>query len=385
MKNLRMIAVLMLVVAAVLVSCGPTYYIPYPFPGTGEKEDGTELDMSWQTEATGTSESDPYVLATVGDVRGLAAMVEAGQDFDGSYFALEPNAEYDFSSIPDFQIGSGDRKNLDNSNVFRGVFDGNGATISGLNLSAEGNASDDNRPFGFIAIAEDATVKNLKFENCVVNADTSSVGLAVGYAENCNIENITVENCKVTGAEGVGAIAGRLIISKPGKYFVRNNTNVNASVVTDSTYHAGGIIGYVSITVGMDDAEMPNTTVVFDNNSVTLNAASEISCSAESGIATAAAISGSVGGYDRVSDPGRVPFEFTNNTITLNDTAQIKATGNAKTYRGLLYAYSTVDGIPDITVDADDNNKLIIESAEPVTIISNVTPAEGEIANFLTE
>lgn len=385
MGKLKKLCILMVVVSLILVSCGPTYYIPYPFPGYGDKEDAIKPDTSWQTEASGSSETDPFVLSTVGDVRGLAAMVESGHDYEGQYFTLAANEEYDFSDIPNFQIGLGDRKDMEGSNVFRGVFDGNGATISGLNISAGGDGSEDNTPYGFIAVAENATIKNLNFENCTINADSSSTGLAVGYAENCNIENITAENCTITGAEGTGAIAGRLYITEGGEYYIRNNTNINSSVITNGTYHAGGIIGYVNININIKDPAISNTTVKFDNNTVILSSGKEISCIADKGIATAGAIAGSIGGWDGNTTPGRVPFEFTDNTITLDSLNQIKANGPSTNYRGLLYSYSTVDGIPDVDVNADDNNTFTTMGDETVIIVSNITPEDGQIANFISE
>ena len=102
MGKLKKLCILMVVVSLILVSCGPTYYIPYPFPGYGDKEDAIKPDTSWQTEASGSSETDPFVLSTVGDVRGLAAMVESGHDYEGQYFTLAANEEYDFSDIPNF-------------------------------------------------------------------------------------------------------------------------------------------------------------------------------------------------------------------------------------------------------------------------------------------
>lgn len=370
MKNLRMIAALILVIAAVLVSCGPTYYIPYPFPGTesGEKGDETELDMSWQTEATGTSESDPYVLATVGDVRGLAAMVEAGQDFDGSYFALEPNAEYDFSSIPNFQIGSGDRKDMAGSNVFRGVFDGKGATISGLNIAGGGTGVEDNTPYGFIAVAEGGTIKNLKFEDCVVTSNSSATGIVIGYAENTNIENITVSNSKVSGVEGTGAVAGRLYIGDSNTYKVSDNTVTNVIVESNGSYHAAGVVGYV---------QAYNGPVVVSDNTVSLGEGYYISSSGD-GLAVSGAVVGSI------MSGINCTVSFSDNTVNIVSDDQIKTESSVDNTRtGYMGVYDTSGATVRVTIEAADNNIVNFADGNSYVIVDgkDVTASDGQIVN----
>ena len=79
--------------------------------------------------------------------------------------------------------------------VFEGVFDGKGHTIKNLNLVY----TEPSYFIGFFGTAENATIKNVTFENVYVNVasdDTNSGGhiaAVAGYADNTLFENITVK------------------------------------------------------------------------------------------------------------------------------------------------------------------------------------------------
>lgn len=81
------------------------------------------------------------------------------------------------------------------SRVFKGVFDGNGYTISNINIGGFGGY------FGIIPYAEDATIKNLRIQQNVefdfgdeIFQDVYA-GIIVGYGK-----NVTIKNCELDGS-----------------------------------------------------------------------------------------------------------------------------------------------------------------------------------------
>ena len=130
-----------------------------------------------------------------------------------------------------------------------GMFDGQGYTVSGVNVSAKGNV-------GFFAnVKAGAIVKNLTIEGTINAVKPSSVakscvgfaGLVSGTVWNCvNKANITLaEDICWTGL--VGGIAGN-VISGGTVYECTNKggiTTLGAAGESKETWHIGGIVGYI--------------------------------------------------------------------------------------------------------------------------------------------
>ena len=120
---------------------------------------------------------------------------------------------------------------------FTGVFDGNGHTISGLNIVY--NEDNEDYAAGFFGVIDGAVIKDVIFADSVVTGNKSStVGTAVGLAVgNSRIENVKViGNSSVSGAEG-GGIVGRMILEGT------ITGCVNEADVTTTAGGAGGIVG----------------------------------------------------------------------------------------------------------------------------------------------
>ena len=169
-------------------------------------------------------------------------------------------------------------------NPYTGTFDGNGYTIKNLTL-VESEAKEGKAYIGFFGYAEDATIKNVTFENVYINIpcldidhSQGHIGAVAGSLEGTStIENVTVKgditvyatqtangasrvavvaggnsfgnvtmkNVHVVANEGssliannnTGALAGQL----QGKmYFENCSSNIN---VTVNKFFAGGLIG----------------------------------------------------------------------------------------------------------------------------------------------
>ena len=346
---------------------------------TASTGEGTSsaVEEPWYSE-----DKTEFILDSVEDIISFGNIVSTGlDDFEGDTVELRAGT-YDLSSYPDFMIGNGDRKVLDSSNAFKGEFEGNGSIISGLDIDADGQGVDDNTPYGFFSIALNAAIRNLSFENCIVDSNTSSTGIAVGYAKNTDFENIKVRSSAVIGAEGSGGIAGRLIIDDSSKEFRITGCIVeNTSVYAESSYHAGGLIGYLS-----DDEKTGVKVEIKQNQIVMTDPQIEISSTSPSTTSSSGFLMGSTRQWK-----GTV-FDFSENTIVIADLDQIisEATGGNLIYKGYLNGHNFVWTGSEtiyITVKPDQNNTVRIGDEAPLVIVGGApgdySVEDGQVDNLI--
>ena len=174
---------------------------------------------------SGDSNNDPYIIRTRAEFNRLPRRVNDGYDYIGKYFKLEADITYDKNTVNNFTpIG------IAESRSFGGNFDGNGHTISGLNISL-GN-SDNVGLFGYNTTG--VTIKNLTLTNSTISGN-KYVGGIVGWGSQTTIENCLVTNSvTVSGTEShVGGIAG---------IYATIRGCVSAANVSGTQY-VGGIVG----------------------------------------------------------------------------------------------------------------------------------------------
>lgn len=150
--------------------------------------DGSGPDVE---EGAGTAE-DPYLIRNVYQLSQVSSHLDA-------HFKLV--ADIDLTGIGWNAIG-GILK------PFAGSFDGNGYSITGINIVAKGQFS------GLFGAAIGATIKNVWLKNCTVTQTATGsgddVGLLVGYAESTVIENCAVQGTLDGGAKNnMGGLVGR--------------------------------------------------------------------------------------------------------------------------------------------------------------------------------
>ena len=227
------------------------------------------------------STSDTYVLEirTFEELCNFRDKVNAGTTYEG--MTVELMADIDISSRAWTPIGVAYRKEIKaNSPVFRGTFDGNNKTISGLTNTGfeitslykryKGNNSTTPNDygeyvFGFFGSIVNATIKNLNMAkvNIDMACDTEnkalgdSVGAIAGFAggDSCTITNCHVLSGKINGFDATAGIIGRVHTdNKYGSGTVYNGTDApkttmlisgcsNAATITSSR-RAAGIVGY---------------------------------------------------------------------------------------------------------------------------------------------
>lgn len=127
---------------------------------------------------------------------------------------------------------------------YRGTFDGNGYTLSNLNIT-----SNDNQ-VGLIGnLTNGGTIKNLQLKNCTVSATSTTsgsenaglaAGILVGNLSNGTIDNVSIINSSISG-QVVGLIVGNISNGHIYNSFASGTATSSVSRVATAT--AGGIAG----------------------------------------------------------------------------------------------------------------------------------------------
>ena len=167
-------------------------------------------------------ESDPYILSTERDFKEAASLLNGGY-----YFKLGNNI--DPSTYTHFyQLGT-------TSNYFNGHLDGNGKTISNMEINT-------GQYGGFIGYLNGGSVSSLNINDSIVVSryhDDGRTGLLIGIATSGTISNLNdFEDNTVSGKYYTGGIVGYL-----GNGITVGEFNVYNITVTGTNY-VGGVVGY---------------------------------------------------------------------------------------------------------------------------------------------
>lgn len=140
------------------------------------------------------AEDNDAVNLTISTPDEFVSTFKASTTYNNQNVNITLTADLDFSETDLSSI-------YQTKNTFCGTFDGNGWTISNINLSSEFLY------YGLIPYAKDATIKNLsvtgdvKFTFKEDNIQEIFAGIIVGYGENTVIENCELNNVKVITEE----------------------------------------------------------------------------------------------------------------------------------------------------------------------------------------
>lgn len=203
---------------------------------TYDKWDGTIASQI--AKGTGTKE-DPYIINSSSELAFVAQEVNVNNTtYTGAYYRLEENL--DLNNIAWTPIGTNKAK------PFQGIFDGNGNSIIGMNVSRAGGTG----LFGNIA---DAYILNVDITGTINSTGVNS-GILVGRAQLSTISNCTTRGTLNSTAQYSGAIVATInayesgVIGTQTKMIIENCTNY-ATVVTTTTEvnnFIGGILAQYS-------------------------------------------------------------------------------------------------------------------------------------------
>ena len=186
---------------------------------------------------SGESEASPYVICTAAGLAALADCVNAGTESSGRYYQLGNNIDLSTYGAG-YNGGKGWKPIGNDTNEFRGHFDGNGKTISNLYID---NISDVSifytGLFGYIVGGE---VKNLE----IYGAYITGFGIVGGVTG--SIHSGRLAGCRITGeikgdglpgVESTGGVAGSVISSAV--------TDCYAAGEVSGNEYVGGVAGIV--------------------------------------------------------------------------------------------------------------------------------------------
>jgi len=196
------------------------------FVGAGLDTSKTwKLDTSWYD----ASKSE-FVLTTKNQLFGFASLVNTGTNFEGKTVKLGADISVNTGESSAWgtnppadiwtPIGTG------TSSAFKGTFDGNGKTISGIYIN--GGATEYVALFGY---TNGATIKNLRLTNSYITSTAQGVGSVVAYASNgITLENVYSNATLVVSNKVIGGLVAQV-----------QNTAKDSSSIKNSCY-AGTII-----------------------------------------------------------------------------------------------------------------------------------------------
>ena len=212
---------LMLVMALLIPQWGWAQEIRKPSVGDGSTgnpyEISTAAELAWFR--TYVNEGNLSVCAKLTDNIDLKDFCHAADASNNIEKSWEPIGSYD--SYP--------------NKAYKGVFDGNGHTISNLYIKVQREG------VGFFGCAS-GSIKNITFDNAQVentgnDSKYSMTGIVVG-AGFATLQNLkTLNNCSVkSGAKSLGGIAGN----------AKNCSNLENNATVIGVYEVGGIVGVVN-------------------------------------------------------------------------------------------------------------------------------------------
>jgi len=244
-----------------------------------------------------TSDAEEIFIKNEDDLFAFAKRVADGNTYDGQEVKLAADITMTQPWTP---IGN----SIDGvSKSFRGTFDGQGHTISNLNVTADSDA-------GFFGAKWDGDVRNVKFDNatisghhyagvvvgwadgnnynsffkidgCEVTNSTVTLtpeligeeydngdkaGAFVGYAYAINVTGNTVSNTTITGYRDLGGIVGCAAQHEDKVSTITGNTvGENVKVVVDNTHNYKNYTDNSSYNLG-SYCGRPSANAVVENN-----------------------------------------------------------------------------------------------------------------------
>lgn len=260
----------------------PDYDVPLTW-------DGTSVTIPAVDETTKT-----ITVAAPSDLAGLAALVNGTNGHTANAYAdytveLENDFDMGGQEFPGISKATRSSSNA-NGTSFQGTFDGNGHTISNLVIQGSGVANEAPAFIGNLD-GEDAVLKDVVFDNIIINAEGSEQAGVVGLLTNgATVSGVTVKSGKISSTEGAG-IVGRLI--KSGTV----SECKNYASVTVSHSNAGGIVGAAYYTSADGEMEITNcqnygSVTGTGSNAVAIGGIAGLCCATVSGCENNGTITG---------------------------------------------------------------------------------------------
>lgn len=324
-------------------------------------------NTSWNGEGT---ESNPYEISELSDLCGLAEMVAAGESFEGVYFSLTEdidigNLNKNWNPIGWYQNISDLSGNV--SHPFKGNFEGNGNTISGLKITQTANTLNNVGLFGSIV---GGSIKNLTVQADQISAE-NNIGILVGSVSGDTvIYNVTVEGY-INAKGNAGGVAGNVVGSKKSNAgtVTIENCKANGVVINSSsnTGYVGGIAGSAQNTNLID-----NRVLTYDGDSNRIQGKGYIGGivgRANASNVYNSYVTGTIGGNGSISIGGVIgKYEGSSNLILARFDGTISRSNNGT---------SSHEGTFVGTRNSSDNFKYGVESSSNISYLFTTDAAKA--------
>ena len=194
---------------------------------------------------------NPYKITTADDLNKLAADVNSGTKYTDTYFKLMNDVSFSCSSDwDDLKSEENNFTPIGNSSTysFRGTFDGNGKSISGIRIYKDTKTAD-SQNIGLFGVVLRGTVKNLTL------TDTRIVGYGYtgGIAGYCS-SNSVIDHCIVTSTVAVYSVQPGALRFGGITGFANSETAIISNNISSATVAIkdglGGCVGYGGILGG---------------------------------------------------------------------------------------------------------------------------------------
>ena len=318
---------------------------------------------AWAWSGEGNEDS-PYQISTVADLIQLANDVNSGTTYKGFFFELMNNIDFnDDASLKPTKVWDDDTSTEQNfsgigghnteDRTFRGTFNGNNKTISGIRIYSGGTEDSDKQRGLFGRIGSNGTVKNLTLSNARITGYTYTGGIAgrnYGKIENCHVTNTVCIHTFISDVNDHdyhGGVAGQNANSTGIITNCTSSAKLTVKEGVTAGYGYGGIVGYNSTSGKLSNNFVSGATIpaVKDNyhgaiagwNNATLHATMKNNYYTGCTVAgTENASNVGCKGADVTTDNGAIGIRV----LALG--TNVTASGSTKEYNSTTYYYGTV-------------------------------------------
>jgi len=194
------------------------------------------------------TKNNPYTIKYTSDLDHLATFVNNGQDYSGVYFVLSNDIAYSHSSDWNYADSENNYTAIGTyEHPFKGTFDGQGYTVSGIRIYKKYTTSNHYMDYGlFGMVGEGGTVKRVNLADTHITGYCDVGGIA-GRAEKSTIEDCSVGNnvwihAQQDEANSQGGIVGYSMDGTTVRRCISRATLAIKSGLTGCHYF-GGIVG----------------------------------------------------------------------------------------------------------------------------------------------
>ena len=188
--------------------------------------------------------NDPYIISTTDHLTTLANNVNGGNNYAGKYFRLD--ADLDYTGKTYTVISKQKNKS------FNGHFNGNGRTISGVQID-KSSAGDESMHVGLFGVSYGGVIENLTLSNSMIKARVCVGGIVgvkrAGTIRNCHVtSDVTIEVVHMyyggcdQPVSNVGGIVGDALESFVS---ITDCTSAATLIAPSNSDNIGGIAGAI--------------------------------------------------------------------------------------------------------------------------------------------